>query len=406
MKSGVVNDVVIDPSSPATIYSAVQGDGIYKTTTGGAAGESAWTKLPGLPSSGFARVTLALCAAVPTTLYAGLSGIPFRMYRATDGATFALRYTAPSSIYNPWLGVDPVNPAIVYLPSANFQRSTDGGASFVVTSGDLHECQKLVTDPVTPDVIYLGRDNGLFRSSDRGMTFSQIGGGIANVEFYDGALAATDARLMIGGTQDNGTIKYDGSSTVWKEIQGGDGGTVGIDPTNAQILYAMEQYASSITRSTNGGASFSSFAAGLPTGAVCFNLQFLIHPTTPTTLLACCTSLWRITSPTGTWIPIFTPSGDNIVRAAVDPSIDLYYAASSIGKLYAAPSGASWQQVFSHPSGLGFTDVRIDPDNLAVVYGTFGGGAAGRVYRMTRFSPAPSSVAATDITANLPIIPL
>ncbi|TMH28310.1 MAG: hypothetical protein E6H66_21970 [Betaproteobacteria bacterium] len=402
VKTGLVNDVVMDPSNPAILYAGVQNDGVYKTTTGGAAGDSAWTKLSGLPTSGFTRITLGLCRAVPTTIFAGLSGSPFRVFRSTDGARFSLRFTAASSIYNPWMGVDPADPSIVYVLSAQFLRSTDGGASFAPTSGDTHECQKFALDPVTPGVIYLGRDNGFFRSQDRGATWAQTGGGIANVEFYDGALAATDPNLMIGGTQDNGTIRYDGSSTVWNEIQDGDGGTVAIDPTSEQILYAMGQYASSITRSTNGGSSFGGFAAGLPTGSVCFNLQFLVHPTTPTTLLAACTSLWRITSPTGAWTTIFTPPGDSIVRAAVEPSVDLYYAGSGSGKLYAGPGGASWQQVFAHPNSAGFKDLRVDPDNHTIVYATLGGISVGRVYRMARSSAAPTSVSASDITSNLP----
>lgn len=402
VKTGSVTDLVIDPSNPATLYVGVQSDGVYKTTTGGGTGDSAWTKLSGLPTSGFTRVTLALCQAVPTTIYAGLSGARFQIYRSTDGTRLSLRYTAASSIYNPWMGVDPANPSIVYALSAQFLRSTDGGASFSPTSGDTHECQKFAVDPVTPGVIYLGRDSGFFRSPDRGTTWAQIGGGIANVEFYDGALAATDPSMMIGGTQDNGTIKYNGTSTVWNEIQRGDGATVAIDPTNAQVLYAMGQYASSIRRSTDGGSSFSAFAVGLPTGAVCFNLQFLVHPTIPTTVLAACTSLWRITSPTGTWTTIFTPAGDSIVRAAVDPSVDLYYAGSSSGKLYAGPSGASWQQVFAHPIGAGFNNLRVDPDNRTIVYVAFGGTGAGRVYRMARSSAAPTNLAASDITSNLP----
>ena len=402
VKTGSVTDLVIDPSNPATLYVGVQGNGVYKTTTGGGTGDSAWTKLAGLPAGGFTRVTLALCQAVPTTIYAGLSGARFRLFRSTDGTTLSLRYTAASSIYNPWMGVDPANPSIVYVLSAQFLRSTDGGASVAPVSGDTHECQKFAVNPVTSGVIYLGRDSGLFRSPDRGTTWAQIGGGIANVEFYDGALAATDSPMMIGGTQDNGTIKYNGTSTVWNEIQGGDGATVAIDPVNAQILYAMGQYASSIRRSTNGGSSFSAFAAGLPTGAECFNLQFLVHPTTPATLLAACTSLWRITSPTGTWTAIFSPASEKIDRAAVDPSVDLYYAGSRSGKLYAGPGGASWQQVFAHPLGSGFKDLRVDPDNRTVAYATFGGTGSGRVYRITRSSAAPANVAASDITSNLP----
>jgi hypothetical protein len=402
VKTGSVSDLIMDPSNPDVLYAGLQSDGVYKTRTGGEGGDPAWIKLSGLPASGFVRVTLALCAAAPTTVYAGLSGSPFRLFRATDGATFSLRFTAASSIYNPWLGADPADPSIVYILSANFQRSIDGGATVVVTSGDLHECQKFALDPVTPGVIYVGRDNGLFRSPDRGVTFAQIGSGIANVEFYDGALAATDPKVRIGGTQDNGTIKNDSTSLIWKEFQGGDGGTVDIDPTNAQIFYAMGQYASSITRSTNGGGSVSNFAAGLPTGSVCFNLHFMVHPKTPTTLLASCTSLWRITSPSGTWTAIFTPPNDLIVRSAVDPSVDLYYAGSSSGKLYAGPGGASFQQVFAHPASAGFSDIRVDPDNSPVVYATFGGGGAGRVYRLTRSAPVPATMAVNDITSNLP----
>ena len=82
--------------------------------------------------------------------------------------------------------------------------------------------------------------------------------------------------------------------------------------------------------------------------------------------------------------------------------MDLYYAGSNSGKLYAGPSGASWQQVFTHPSGAGVSDLRVDPDNPRILYATFGGTGAGRVYRMTRASPAPATVTAADITSNLP----
>jgi hypothetical protein len=397
VKTGFVGDVAMHPSSPAILYAGVDSDGVYRTTSGGAAGDTDWEKLPGLPTSGFTGVTL--CPEVPDTIYAGLTGDPFRVYRTTDGRTFALRYTAPSSIYNPWLGVDPADPAIVYLPSQYFWRSTDGGASFAITSGDDHECQKLVT--VSQRLIFLGRDNGIFRSTDRGVSLTQIGRGISNVEIFDGALAATDPSLMIGGCQDNGTIKYDGSSTVWTQIRGGDGSTVAFDPTNAQILYAMYQKAESIARSTNGGGSFDDFAAGLPTG-VCDNLQFFVHPTTPATLLACCTSLWQITSPSGSWTAIFTPSGDEIIRAAVDPSVDLYYAGSSSGQLHAGPSGNSWRQVFAHPTASAVTDLRIDRDASGVLYATFDGTGTGRVYRLARTAAAPTDLSTVDITANLP----
>jgi hypothetical protein len=218
----------------------------------------------------------------------------------------------------------------------------------------------------------------------------------------------TQPGLVIGGTQDNGTLRYDGSSTVWNEILGGDGATVDIDPTDEQILYAMNQYASSIQRSTNGGGSWTNIASGLPTGSVCFNLYFQVHPTTPTTLLASCMSLWRTTTPGASWSTILSiavpPSMPwvNIVRSAVDPTVNLYYAGTDQGSLFAGPAGANWQSVFTHPSNVGITDIEIDFDDPMTIYVAFGGTDTDRVYRLRRTSPTPTTMIALDITSNLP----
>ena len=46
-------------------------------------------------------------------------------------------------------------------------------------------------------------------------------------------------------------------------------------------MYVMNQYATSIARSVNGGTSFTNIGGGLPTGAACFNLRFGVHPNDP-----------------------------------------------------------------------------------------------------------------------------
>jgi hypothetical protein len=46
--------------------------------------------------------------------------------------------------------------------------------------------------------------------------------------------------------------------------------------------------------------------------------------------------------------------------------------------------------------------MRVDLDNFPVVYATFGSSGAGRVYRLTRSSAVPTTMAAADITSNLP----
>jgi photosystem II stability/assembly factor-like uncharacterized protein len=412
---GRATDLVMNRSNPSVLYVGIMGDGVYQTTDGGAGGNSSWRKLTGgLPTTDIDHITLALCRDVPGTVYAGYtrsSGL--QLYRTDDaGGSWSLRFTgtpdANETYFNDVIGVDPTDARYVYITGQFFYRSTDGGASFFRKDGPHSDHHSFAADPLTPGVIYALSDGGIFRSPDRGDTWSFVGEGIANVEFYDIAHAVTQQQLVIGGTQDNGTVRYDGSSTVWNEILGGDGATVDIDPTNAQILYAMNQYASSIQRSTNGGASWTNIANGLPTGAVCFNLHFQVHPTTPTTLLASCQSLFRTTMPGTPWSSILSvavPPGTppiNIVHSAVDPTINLYYAGTDNGWLIAGRVSENWPTVFTHPSRLGITDIEIDLDDPATIYLTFNGTGAGRVYRLRRAPPAPTTMTALDITSNLP----
>jgi hypothetical protein len=113
------------------------------------------------------------------------------------------------------LWADPANANNLFMTGTYVYRSTNGGSSFSMTSGlktagsahsDHHQ---IVMDPVTPSTIYSLTDGGIYRSTNRGASGSwvHIGDGITNVEFYDGVAAPTDSGLLIGGTQDNGTVK-------------------------------------------------------------------------------------------------------------------------------------------------------------------------------------------------------
>jgi photosystem II stability/assembly factor-like uncharacterized protein len=422
---GEATDLVMDPTNPNILYAALFGNGIYRTNTGGAGGDSDWVKLTaGLPSSDIAQITLALCRGTPTALYAGYSRLSgFQLYRTTNaGSSWSLQSTAPfSGLFNDAIGVDSGDPNTVYITGVGIYRSTDGGANFAPLSGTHGDHHAFANDPVTAGLIYVGDDGGIYQSTNRGDSWTFWGEGISNAELYDIADAATQSSLVIGGTQDNGNIKYDGSSTVWNQMDGfGDGATVDIDPTNAQILYAMGQGIDSLAQSTDGGNSFMNIAGGLPAGVgatggcAVYNTYFQVHPSQPTTLLASpvpgvsppgpCGALYQTTNPQppGFWSLLFRPPSGSIVRSAVDPSVNLDYAASSDGRIYTGPGGANWQTVFTHPSGSSVSDVRIDAEDPATVYVAFGGTGAGRVYRLRRSSAAPTSMTATDITSDLP----
>src|SRR5262249_17906560 len=241
-----------------------------------------------------------------------------------------------------------------------------------------------------------------------------LGDGIVNVQFYASANALTDPALFLAGTQDNGTLRYTGN-TAWDEINDGDGATVAIDPTNAQIQYSMHQ-GSDLMYKPVGKGTWTCISCGLPLeGSKCFNLKFQLNPKSPSTVLAPCLSLWQAVAPVCTRCPRFD-QGDvgapnawseilpranvtgDIVTTAVDASINLYYAGTNTGQIWAGAAGAKWQLIFtSTRNGSGN---QVEPDNPAIIYASIGS----CVFRLRRSSAAPDagSVQAVDITFNFP----
>jgi hypothetical protein len=429
---------------------------------GGILRDASWVKqtLAPLPSSNISGrhgILLAISHAptmvpgTPETVYAvfalgpnpnGTTG--FELYRTTTGGnSWELQHkcSPPNNDDCEFsvIGVDPTNQDILYLAGPSFLVSTNGGTAFsrVPPSGNDRQPASphgdhhgIAIDPTDPEIIYAATDGGIYRSSDRGMTgtWEFIGEGIANAEIYDiaEALALGPVILqngLIAGTQDNGNILYQGNP-VWSHIFppppfGGDGATVAIDPTNANTIYIMGQYPESLVRSDGGGV-FDAFAKGLPKDRPCatYNstFHFQVHPSTHSTLLASCLYLYRTTTsvPPGDWALIFQAPTGSVVRSAVDPSTDLYYAGTGQGdgRLYAGPGGTSMQEVFKHPEAISVSDIEVDPVHPEIIYASFApptvvdrkcgdGTGKGRIYRLTR--SFPMTVAAVDITTDLPV---
>ncbi len=394
--------------------------GIYASFDRGAN----WRKLGGCPGGSLPpatgatrRISIALSGS---RMYASFRDTTnFQLYRTTNlscfigGAqesTWEKAWGTSSDFQELWSGLwaNPLDENSLYLGGTAFWRSTNQGSSFSkvsdynTPSGSAHaDHHGFAVLPGTGGTIFTLNDGGIYRSTQNGSkgTWSLAGKGIANVEFYDIADSFTRPDLLIGGTQDNGTLKTEGN-LEWKAKRGGDGATVDIDNTDANIMYSMEQYASSIRRSTNGGNSWSSIASGLPEGATCFNIRYHLHPKKMNILLAACTSLWRITDPGGTWQTIFTPAMGTVTCSAVEPTADLYLAGTSRGNLFGGSGGSNFQSLFSHPASASVVDIETDPEEGGTIYMGCMGTSVGRVYQLQRNS-AGTAYVSRDITGNL-----
>lgn len=430
---GTVSDLAIHPTRPSRLLASVVHEtsdtvaGLYETRDSG----DNWRKLLGCPggrlptAGGWRRIMLAMAPA--RTYVSFQSPDEFFVYRTTgigcsiggrSEQTWERGWSAGSdvapSIFS-FLYVHPADPDVVYATGVQFRRSTDGAGTFSISRGPHVDHHAMAFDPDEPDVVYTGCDGGIYRSDDRGATDSWtfVGTDMANTEFYDLAHAPTDPNVLIGGTQDNGTIKWRPGTTRWSHIRGGDGATCDVDPTNESILYSMGQYASSIARQVDGGA-WAGLSRGLPEGSECFNLHFQVHPGTPTTMLASCRQLWRTTTtvPPGDWKPIFPPDGfptvpGNVVRSALDARSDIYYAATTRGQVYAGVGGQDWQLVFDmavecDSESTSIADIEVDAEDPSVVYLATTGVGACRVVRLERETPSGLELTPHDITADLP----
>src|SRR5205807_1284326 len=79
-----------------------------------------------------------------------------------------------------------------------------------------------------------GDDGGIFRLDNAlqaSLSWSDLNGDLATIQFYGIALDPTNSHIVYGGSQDNGTEKYTGTS-AWTMIAGGDGSLVRVDQSN------------------------------------------------------------------------------------------------------------------------------------------------------------------------------
>jgi hypothetical protein len=436
LSGGQSGSLVIDPTAHERLHAALHATdptrtGIYESTDSGAT----WRKLTGCPGGRlptvtedktgvkFARSGNRLFASFKTpsswTLYrttgvgCSIGGHLELMWEPMWSPTGSIGDDPIHSRLWSWLHADAVDANVVYAGGTDVWVSRDGGASFSRSQGPHADHHAFAINPLNPKIVYTGCDGGLYRSSDRAKqdSWAFCSDGLANVELYDLASTATNPDMVIGGTQDNSLIRRLGTSTRWDRVDvgtdwPGDIEAVVIDPSNDRIFYAVHQFMNQMNRSADGGNHWPAIGDGLDGGCDIWQAEYpstplnhlIIHPAKPTVLLATCGSLWKGLP----WQRLAIAGAGTIARAAVDPTVDLYYAGTAGGTVYAGPGGTAWRSVFTHPNHQRVRDLKVDPDQPSVIYAAFDGSGAGRVYRLRRTSATPTSMDSLPIDSGLP----
>ncbi|MEM7352712.1 MAG: hypothetical protein AAF657_18070, partial [Acidobacteriota bacterium] len=165
--------------------------------------------------------------------------------------------------YDIMAGCDPADDDTIYLggnPNAfgndlsglggnrDAWRSDDGGDTWTgISQGDgisggLHtDVHSIAFDTSTvPTRVYLGSDGGVWRTEDQGGSWASMNTNLGITQFQSVALHPTDAAIVIGGTQDNGTNirRVDlAAAPAFFHTDFGDGGQAVIDQSDPTRMF-------------------------------------------------------------------------------------------------------------------------------------------------------------------------
>jgi photosystem II stability/assembly factor-like uncharacterized protein len=235
-------DIEIAYSNPSRIYAAFglfnQADIKLSTNSGGN-----WQSV--LSLSGKGRVEIATSISNPLVAYCsfmdlqtngtGTMGITtngginwFNTAIAGPSYSGASTYTGAQAWYNNILEVDPTNPNTVYAGGIDFWRSTNGGSNWTQKSNWYSQSgappyvhadhHAIAFDPANSNTIFLGTDGGIFKSTNKGDTWTSLNNNLFITQFYYGAVHPSSS-VYYGGTQDNGTLKSPGEQTGLKFLE-------------------------------------------------------------------------------------------------------------------------------------------------------------------------------------------
>ena len=326
--------------------------------------------------------------------------------------------------YDLCIAVHPDNPLVAFFGNVELSKTTDGSAINFIrnpagyygginawdgwTHTDVHIIKFA---PSNSNVMYVGCDGGVYKSTNGGASFFHVNNGINSIQFYRLASHPTNQNILYGGAQDNGNFRtVNKGVSNWIFATTGDGMECFVDYSNPDRAYMSTQNGS-LKRTTNGGTTWSSLISDYSNTA--WTAPFWQHPSNPEKLYAALDRRIYMSTNTGNnWSDI---SGEiatsNIITSAAQSSANTNNMMVVLSNYTNNPKvfvstneGVDFSDVSSNITGSGFSNaliqrVNADPLNGNTFYVARASYADGQVLKTTNLGTNW-----TDISSDLPKI--
>lgn len=410
-------DLEYQPGSTTVMYATTPGY-FYKSTDGGVTFLRIDRVPAGLPTTGGARIEIAVTDANSSYIYLlyGNANVYQALYRSTNSGTgFTLQSTTPNvlgsqSWRNIAVDVSPTNVNDIYVGGLDVFKSIDGGVNWTQISSwtsslTTNFCHADIFELVcTGTYLYAATDGGLYRMTRSTDTWTDLHQDMQIAQAYRISIDPTaSAAFVTMGNQDNGSYKNSGGTYL--SIGGGDGMETIVKPSNTNVIYVSSQNGS-FSRSDDGGSTRTS----IRTGPGNWTTPAVLRPGNDTHIYIGYTDIdYNTTSGTGAWSTIITGFGSAIESLEFAPgnSTILYATDGASVKRFNLSAGV-WSVTTitgSLPALGNITELAVDPDNANHLVLSVGGySATQKVYET--FNANVGSPTWTSIVRNLPNVPI
>ncbi len=385
------------------------------------------------------RARVAIAPSAPDTMAVAvrdlLLGRP-RVFRSTNAGESWSETAAPATSLT-WplaLAFAPTDPNTMYVGSNGVYRSTNGGQTWsTMTPTHADNIAITFTADRLPVIV---SDGGIYKGTT-GTSLGVMHHALPITEFYSISAHPSNPLLLAGGTQDNGTLVFQGN-LGWSLLTGGDGGDTVWDP-NPQVttLYGEVQW---LLTGTSSGYQFYRCEAGSSClgrrSGIDLSLdgpfipRMAMDPSASSTIWITVEKLFRTDNRGESWTAA-SPSVLNDLRCWDDAvngrtcARARYFTAAAVAAtaaqtVYAGTlngdvrvttdRGLTWRSVAGTQAGplpvRAVTEVLVDPLDALSVYVSYSGFNSGESGGGHVFHTGDGGLTWTDISGNLPDVPV